>query len=265
MKYIFDHWESVAKKLERADRLLLLLDYDGTLTPIVKKPQQARLNGLTRKWLSRIIRLQRVTVGVISGRAIADVSKLVSVSNVYYAGNHGLEILAGGRKFVHPIALRAKSTLRNIAFRLKRGVRDIPGATVDDKELTLSLHYRLVKRSEIPLVRQRFLEILRPFLSSSSVRITKGKKVFEVRPNVGWNKGHAVVWLMNTFGKTKPFPVFIGDDITDEDAFRRLKNRGFTVRVRKRSTSHAQYYVQGTDDVRELLQRVYRLRSKLSR
>ncbi|MFQ5797257.1 MAG: trehalose-phosphatase [Bacteroidota bacterium] len=265
MRYLFDHWERIAKKLERADRLLLLFDYDGTLTPIVRRPQQARLDGRTKKWLGCVTRLPRVTVGIISGRAIADVSQLVSVWNVYYAGNHGLEILAGERRFVHPIALRAKSTLRTIAGRLKRALRDVAGATIDDKEFTLSVHYRLVERGQIRLVKQRFMEILRPFLSSSSVEVTRGKKVLEVRPNVGWNKGDAVGWLMKTFGKRTPFPVFVGDDATDEDAFRRLRSCGLTVRVGKSSSSRAHYYVKGTEDVCDLLQSIYELRRNSAR
>lgn len=265
MRYLFDHWESIAKKLERANRLLLLFDYDGTLTPIVRRSHQARLNGQTRKWLGCVARLPRVTVGIISGRAIADVTKLVSLRTVYYAGNHGLEILAGRRKFVHPVALRAKLTLRTIANRLRRAIGGIAGATIDDKELTLSVHYRLVKRGQIRLVKQRFMEVLHPFLSSSSVKVTTGKKVFEVRPNVGWNKGHAVGWLMDTFGKRTPFPLFVGDDTTDEDAFRRLRRSGFTVRVGKKSSSKAQYYVKGTEGVCDLLECIYELRRKLTR
>ncbi len=260
MKYLFDHWGSVEQKLKRANRLLLLLDYDGTLTPIVRRPQQARLDRQTKKWLRCTARLPRVTVAIVSGRALSDVSNLVSLRNVYYAGNHGLEIRAGKRKFVHPIALQARSTLRTIARQLKRTLRDTSGATIDDKELTLSVHYRRVKRGQIGLVKQRLMSVLRPFLSNSSVRTMKGKKVIEVRPNTGWNKGHAVGWLMKTFGNRPPFPVFIGDDITDEDAFRRLRRKGLTVHVGKRSSSHAEYYVRGTEDVCDLLRSICELR-----
>ena len=265
MRYLFDHWQSVAKKLERADRLLLLFDYDGTLTPIVRRPQQARLDVQTKKWLDCVARLPRVTVGIISGRAIADVSKLVSLRNVYYVGNHGLEILAGERKFVHPIALRARSMLRTIARRLKRAIRGVPGATIDDKKLTLSVHYRLVKRSQMRLVKQRIMEILRPFLASSSVKVTMGKKVLEVRPNVEWNKGHAVGWLINSFKKRTPFSVFVGDDTTDEDAFRRLRRGGCTIRVGKKSSSRAHYYVRGPQDICDLLRSICELRMNSNR
>lgn len=259
MKYLFNHWDIAEEKLGVADRLLLLFDYDGTLTPIVQDPEDARLDGRMREWLGCVARLPRVTVGIVSGRALADVAKLVSLRNVYYAGNHGLEIAAGTRRFVHPVALRAKSLLGEIAGRLKRAIRGVRGASINDKVLTLSVHYRRVRRGQSKLVRERCMEVLTPFLVSSSLKVTHGKKVLEVRPNVEWNKGDAVGWMMGKFGKRPPFALYVGDDRTDEDAFRLLKKNGLTIRVGRKVSSHAQFYVERTRDVLEILRRVYEL------
>ena len=265
MRYLFDDWDEVAQKLAGAEHLLLLLDYDGTLTPIVRKPHQAHLNGEARKWLKRLARLRRVTVGVISGRSIADVSNLVSLRNIYYAGNHGLEILAGRRKFVHPVALQARPTLRRLAVRLKRSLKRYPGATLDDKGLTVTVHYRRVKSGRSKLVKARIMDIVGPFLASSTLRVMRGKKVLEVRPNIGWNKGHAIGWLVKRFGKKRPFPVYVGDDTTDEDAFRHLRTTGLTVRVGRKVSSSARYYVNSTAQVQGLLKSIYEICSTSKR
>ncbi len=235
-------------------KLLLFLDYDGTLTPIVAKPHLAKLTGSRRAFLKKISKNPDIILTVVSGRQLSDLKKLVGLSGIYYAGNHGFEMIGPGTKSIHPKAKAALPALRKIKAELKEQLKGIRGIIVEDKTLTLSLHYRLVKPSQAKNVGRIFNRIVKPYIKNRKIRITSGKKVFEVRPYVKWDKGLAVLWFLNKLGKGKQtLPVYIGDDTTDEDAFKALKERGLTVRVGEQRSSAAKHFVKNVDQVYKLL------------
>lgn len=241
-------------------KYLLFLDYDGTLTPIVKKPHLATLSKSRRSFLNKLCQDPRFMVTIISGRMLADLKKRVGLRTAYYAGNHGFEIIGPKTKLTHPKALAAKPILKKIKKELHQTLKGIKGALIEDKILTLSLHYRLVKAKDLRKVKTIFKNIVSPYLKKKKIRVTQGKKVFEVRPNVAWHKGYAVSWFIKKLGKGKKIlPIYIGDDTTDEDAFKVLKRQGITVRVGKTKKTQAKDFVKNVDEVYKLLESMLKL------
>lgn len=210
-------------------RLAVFLDYDGTLTPIVERPELAILAPQMREILARLAR--QTTVCVVSGRKLSDIRDLVKLDGIVYAGAHGFDIRGGagdrirqetGRDYTEKIA-RAAAALRD-------QLADIPGVLVEDKTYAIAIHYRLVDPDRVPDVEKAVETLL---AHSEGLRRTEGKKVFELRPDIDWDKGKAVLWLLNALGLAQQdvLPLYIGDDVTDEDAFRALKGRGLSVFV----------------------------------
>jgi alpha,alpha-trehalase len=241
-------------------KYFLFLDYDGTLTPIVKTPQQAVLSKTRRAALSKIALAPHITLAVISGRMISDLKKRVGLKGIYYAGNHGFEIQGPRVNITHRKALSAKPLLRKIKAELKKSLKGIRGMIIEDKILTLSLHYRLVKARDFRTICRLFPKIVAPYKKTNKIRITHGKKVFEIRPNIAWDKGKAVLWFLKKIAKkSKAIPVYIGDDTTDEDAFKVLKRKGVTIRVGKTRKTHAQQHLRNVNAVYKFLESLVKI------
>ena len=213
-----------AQGWRRTGRLVLLLDFDGTLAPIVDRPELAAMPAATRRALERLRALPGVEVAVVSGRGLADVRERAAIPGIAYAGNHGMEIHGPGIDRVHPEAAAARPHLEAALRALEPAVAAVPGAFVEDKGLTLSVHFRLAPRERLPE-----LERLVAAVTSShpGLKMTEGKQVLEVRPRVEWDKGRAVLFLLGQMRPPAGAPVlYLGDDRTDEDAFRALRERG---------------------------------------
>lgn len=205
-----------------AGALLLGLDFDGTLAPIVPRPEDAALLPASRDALDRLAARGDTHIALVSGRSLEDLRARVRLQDIFYAGNHGLEIEGPGVHRVHDEAAAARGTLELLAGHLRRDLASIDGVIVEDKGLTLSVHFRLVEdEAEMMRVRDAVHDCARGI---TGVRLTDGKKVVEIRPDVDWHKGRAFGFLRDTlesrFGRGPA--VFIGDDRTDEDAFREL-------------------------------------------
>jgi len=255
MKHFFSVWRKTKKIIERKKKVLLLFDYDGTLTPIVSKPSQATLNKETKRLLTDLSKTEKFTVGIVSGRRLIDVRNLVKIKGIYYAGNHGLEIKGANIQFLHPSCIRSKAYITKVRKALQEKLGYIKGVIIEDKGLSLSLHYRLVNQKNIIKIKNVFRKITIPYLKKKKIKISKGKKVLEVRPPVNWDKGRAVKLIEKlTQRSASSVTVYIGDDRTDEDAFRVLKKKGFSVFVgNSKSRSCAKYYLKDTLDVQNLL------------
>lgn len=256
MEYFFNIWERFAELLKSKKGLLLLFDFDGTLTPIVGEPKKARLSRSVKRYIKKLSRNRRITIGIISGRGLRDIMRLVGVRGIYYAGNHGLEIKGRGSLFVHPSYKKYIPYMKDIAAMLGRGISGIKGAILEYKRLSVSLHYRLVPARSIPRLKSIFKKISAPYIKSGKIRMTTGKKVLELRPPVSWDKGKAVGMIGKMAGKNNAVKVFVGDDITDEDAFKMLKKNDFSIRVVRKSGSVAQYFLKNPGEVRRLLMKI---------
>lgn len=263
MPHLFTAWDGVARKLAGADSVLLCLDYDGTLSPIVRDPAAACLARSTREILRRLAGIEGLTLAVISGRELKDVRKRVGLPGVTYAGNHGLEIRGPDLEYLNPPARRARPALRAVARKLSRRLAGIGGAEVEDKGLTLSVHYRRVRPEDRETVRATVFRVAGPYRSRQALRLGEGKMVIEIRPPTAWNKGNAVSLLRREAAKPgsgKVLTVYAGDDRTDEDAFKVLKAEGITIKVGPPGVKTlARYRLNGVGEVREFLLRLTRL------
>jgi trehalose 6-phosphate phosphatase len=207
---------------DAAGSMLLGLDFDGTLAPIVPRPEGAGLLPAARTALTLLRARNDTHIALVSGRALGDLRQRVDLDNVYYAGNHGLEIDGPSVHRIHAEAGAADDQLAQFARALEHELSGIDGVIVEDKGLTLSVHFRMVnEESTSDRVRTAVHACARAY---TGVRLTDGKKVVEIRPDVDWHKGRAFRFLRDSiearFGRGPA--IFIGDDRTDEDAFREL-------------------------------------------
>jgi len=258
MKSLLALKRTLAEKNTAHQHLLLLLDYDGTLTPIVSTPGQAKLKAQTRKTVKRLVARSRITVGIISGRALVNVRQMVKLPGIIYAGNHGLELRGRGITFIHPKARAAKPALLKLAHKLRGRLARVPGATVENKTLTLSIHYRNVPKRLWKSVTATILELTRSLRRKKKVKLTCGKCVTEIRPFTNWGKGACVGMIYDRmkrrWGKLL-FVMYIGDDRTDEDAFRAVNRReGISALVSStKRPSKASYRLLSTTQVASCL------------
>ena len=265
MEYLFSHRNKLKDGLK--DKFVLLfLDYDGTLTPIVETPDKAIISQNIKDLLNKLSTSPHCRVAIISGRALSDIKGLVGLKDIIYAGNHGLEIEGPKIKFESQLSPRLKSIIRHIYEDAVSKLSKIKGVLIEDKGLTISVHYRLVDKQDIQEFLSIFAEITDPYIVRDKIRINSGKKVYEIRPPVMWDKGKVVLWLLARqqflSGKNKIFPVYIGDDVTDEDAFKVLKKKGLTIFVGEKAGSAAQYYLKTTEEVTEFLRLIFDLKRK---
>ena len=202
----------------REDCILLLFDYDGTLTPIVARPEDALLPDNVRLRLASLASHPRFIVGIVSGRSLSDLQDRVGVPGLIYAGNHGMEICGTGVQFTHPEAISARPILQQVCSSLTQACERIPGALVEDKELTLTVHYRSVNSGLVGEVESAVTSLTSQLVADGKLRLTGGKMVIEVRPDIPWDKGKAIEKIRELYDN-RPFAVYMGDDRTDEDGF----------------------------------------------
>ncbi|MDD5618219.1 MAG: trehalose-phosphatase [Candidatus Omnitrophica bacterium] len=256
MHYLFSQFDKI-EKLFYDKFILLLLDYDGTLTPIVENPRKAVISKEVKGLLQKLSRGPHRTLGIISGRSLKDIKNTVGIKNIIYAGNHGLEIEGPKIKFKSWVSPRLKSAIQNIAADMRKRLSGIKGALVEDKGLTLSIHYRLIDKEDMPLFNNIISEVTNPYTLRDKIEVNSGKKVYEIKPPVKWDKGKVVLWLLARqqfiSQKKNVLPVYIGDDITDEDAFKALIKKGLTVFVGRLGNSKADYYLKDTKEVTKFL------------
>jgi trehalose 6-phosphate phosphatase len=232
-------WPSLLERLSAPEfagsRLLIALDFDGTLSELAATPKDAVLSPRTRRLLTALARRPDTKVAVISGRAIEDVKAKVGLSGVYYAGNHGLEIEGPGIRWAHPCAVGLDLAIRQT---LEEELRDFPGLLVEHKRLGVAVHYRGVPAEHHGRLRLRMRARLLD--SPTRYRLLLGKRTFDFRLDVPWDKGHALRAIRRTLTGAWT-SVFVGDDVTDEEAFATIGPRALTVRIGRVKRSQAQY------------------------
>jgi trehalose-phosphatase len=236
----------VDARIQNASRLALFLDFDGTLAPIAPDPAAVQLSDWMRETLQRIVERDSVVTTIMSGRPVEDLFVRVRLENVIYCGNHGLEIFGRGLSFVEPEADGRRDRLRRLTEVLQGRLEPIPGVRVEDKGLSASVHYRQAAESDIPAIEQA----VRASVAAAGAwfRLNNGRHVFEVVPRTGWHKGAAVKWILTHLEDGRAFPIYLGDDNTDEDAFAVLQD-SITVRVGVDAATCAQYGVPGPTEV----------------
>jgi len=217
----------VQEIVRRNDRSAVFLDYDGTLTPIVSQPEKALLSDSMRQALQSLV--MQAPVAILSGRDLDDVRQRVNISAIVYAGSHGFDI-AGPRGPRKELATEFLPRLDIVEKEIGEQLTGIPGARLERKRFSIAAHYRNVNGSDVPKVERAVSEVA---ARHRELRKMDGKKVYELLPDIDWDKGKAVLWLLENLGleRAKVRPIYIGDDRTDEDAFRALEKSGVGILV----------------------------------
>lgn len=223
----FERW--LGDFIDRS-RVALFLDYDGTLAEIARRPSEAVMSPAMLAALESCIARTDTDVAFVSGRSIDDIRKMVGQDIAIYAGNHGLEISGPGMPtYRHPDIDHYTVRARDLAGALEQ--EQVPGAWVERKGASLTLHFREVERERHDQVAERARSIIR----EAGFQARDAHCAVEARPPIGWDKGHAVLHVLRTLhGPTWSEVlrvIYIGDDETDEDAFRALQGLGATFRV----------------------------------
>ncbi|HEX6221655.1 MAG TPA: trehalose-phosphatase [Acidimicrobiia bacterium] len=237
----------------------VFLDYDGTLTPIVDDPANATIGESERKVLRRLA--ARAPVAIVSGRGLDDVRSLVGVANITYAGSHGFEIVRpDGSRYEHETAAPALPDLDRAQSLLEDGSADLDGVVIERKRFAIAVHTR---RAASQQIRERAAQLARDVAAKfDRLALTGGKEVHELRPDVDWDKGAALAYLLETLPDSR-VPLYIGDDVTDEDAFSKIRTSGKGVavlvgRVTDPAQTWATYTLVDTVESLEFLDRLAR-------
>jgi trehalose 6-phosphate phosphatase len=245
-------------------KAVLFLDYDGTLTPIVSRPEDALISDGMRAVLSRLGALY--TVAIVSGRDREDVETLVSVVGLIYVGSHGFDISGpAGLRLEHEAGLAALPDLDRAERVLRDRLAQVEGAQVERKRFSVAVHYRNVAERDTRRVERIVDEVHR---AHHGLRKTGGKKVFELRPDVDWDKGKAIFWILEALNLDTPnvLPIYLGDDLTDEDAFAALRGHGIGILVGDHGDpTAADFRLDNVDEVERLLRELIRARGRDAR
>ncbi|GAA0520231.1 trehalose 6-phosphatase [Saccharopolyspora erythraea NRRL 2338] len=256
-----ERWDEFAARLRRG-RVVLLCDFDGTLAPIGDVPGEVALPVRTREVLEELAR--HCPAGVLSGRDLDDVRGRVGIGELWYAGSHGFEIAGPAEQvFAHPAGEAALGDLDEAQRRVSESLAGVPGVLVDRKRFGLAVHYRMVEAG----MADHVVSVVRGIGDDlAHLKMKHGRLVAELLPDVDWHKGRALSWLLEELGAVGAegfVPVFVGDDFTDEDALRVVRDGGVGVVVR--SGEHgdrptwAHYAVAGPESLGALLGRVAEL------
>ncbi len=249
-------WQEVARRLAAAPAVALFTDFDGTLAPISRRHHAVPLPVAARRALQRLRRLPRVRVGVVSGRALADLRRRVGIRGIHYVGSHGLEWQSPDeRRGVQANAtLRARIQAEGEA--LARRLASLPGIYVEQKPASVAVHYRNASPRSAEQARQAVGRALRR--NGKRLRLLSGKKVWELLPAGDVDKGEAVLRLArvpNTSSRRWPLIIYLGDDTTDESVFRRLRSSDLGIHVGNGPT-RAHYRLRSPADVARFLNRL---------
>lgn len=246
--------------IDNTEKLVLLLDYDGTLAPIAPHPDMAIIPNETKRVLQRLANCPDIYIALISGRGVANVKSMVGIDNITYAGNHGLEILhPDGTKFTHPLPAGNEETITKLLEALQKEVCH-HGAWVENKGVLLTYHYREAPEELRPELTARAKQLI----EESGFRCFPALCALEAKPAVEWDKGRAAVYILRTaFGvdwNERVRIIFAGDDVGDEDAIVALKGIAATFRVSSDTqvVSAADHRLPNTDVVLGLLKWIER-------
>ncbi|KAJ8771624.1 hypothetical protein K2173_026801 [Erythroxylum novogranatense] len=250
----------------KGKQIVMFLDYDGTLSPIVEDPDRAFMTNEMREVVRDVSRY--FPTAIVTGRCRNKVYSFVRLAGLYYAGSHGMDIKGpsnnpkykkGRRGVLFQPASEYLPMIDKVYNILLERTRIVPGVRVENNKFCLSVHFRCVEEKMWAVLVEKVTEVLSDY---PKLKLSQGRKVLEIRPTIKWDKGKALEFLLESLGyanSSDVLPVYIGDDRTDEDAFKVLRNRGqgLGILVSKvpKETS-ASYSLQAPTEVREFLQRL---------
>lgn len=228
--------------LAKSPRLLLMLDFDGTISPIVPTPEEAEIDEEIEKILIELEKLPSTDVWIVSGRSLDDLKNRVPFKNLI--GSHGMECPFSEEKI-------DCSNLAEVRKNIECLLKNYNGVHIEEKAYSVSVHYRNADAEDEENIRNIVKN------NSGSFVITEGKKVIELRAK-GRNKGDACLMLLGHVPCKSS--IYVGDDTTDEDAFRALKEKSVTVKIGDGKTD-AGFRLKNIDDLKLILKKLLEDRS----
>jgi trehalose 6-phosphate phosphatase len=236
---------------------VIFLDFDGTLSEIVKHPEDAALAPGMKAILERCS--SRYTIAIISGRDMYDLKSRVNIRDIIYAGSHGFRISGpGGLAMEHEDTEKILPDLDRIEKKLKRKLDSWPeGVQIERKRYAIAIHYRNAGKQSGGEIKKGVDETLR---EHSGLKAGSGKMIIEIRPDIDWHKGKALEWILDKLyhgNNGRLLPIYIGDDVTDEDAFKTIlpEGRGIIVGSHDQPTA-ASYRLKDIEEVKKMLQKL---------
>ncbi|XP_052190249.1 probable trehalose-phosphate phosphatase D isoform X2 [Diospyros lotus] len=254
-------------------QIVMFLDYDGTLSPIVEDPDRAFMTNEMRQAVRDVAKY--FPTAIVSGRCRAKVYNFVRLSQLYYAGSHGMDIKGpgkGGKSRKGNEGLLCQPArdfypMIDKAYKaLTEKTKSISGAKVENNKYCVSVHYRCVNEKSWSALAEQVRSVLNEY---PNLRLTQGRKVLEVRPTIKWDKGKALEFLLEALGyanSDKVLPIYIGDDQTDEDAFKVLRDRGQGIGIlvtKDPKETNASYFLQEPSEVMCFLRRLVEWKQSL--
>jgi trehalose-phosphatase len=217
--------------------LVVLSDFDGTLASFDVDPSIPWLSADARRALETLASRDDVTVGLVSGRRLEDLDRRTQLPpHVYLAGLHGLEIRHGDHAWHHPDLVESHELADQVAEAIYAKVGSVPGMRLEHKGVSIAVHVRAVDSSRRNAVLLSAVDAARTWLDSGALKALDASEAVELLPNIAWNKGDAVRWIVDdveAHAQQKAWCIFFGDDLTDEEAFRAVRD-GLTVVVGQR-------------------------------
>jgi len=263
--YLFDHLDSVQELL--SDTCLgLITDIDGTISRTAPTPAQAEVSPLCRNYLFQLAK-HLPLVAVVSGRPVVEMREMVGIEEIVYIGNHGFERWESGG--VRPVpGMESYSGVIEKTLKELKHLLDIQGILFDSKGVTASIHYRLCRDKDA--ARRKILASLARARNTNGLVIREGKMAIELRPLIPINKGSATLELIDEYNLRKA--VYLGDDLTDVDAFRAIRQAGFhgvavgviNEEAPREVDREADYTVNGVGEVERFLEWLVRVTNGMS-
>lgn len=245
--------EIIQKKGERP--FLFFFDFDGTLAPIGPEPDKVALQQTTSQQLKKLA--EQYSVAIVSGRDRDDIASRIAIEELYYAGSHGFDISGpGGTKHLHPKADDLMPKISEAADNFREHLSGMEGVWVEHKKFAVAIHFRQADADTSDRVKEIVSEKMK---DEKSLMWDKGKSIIEIKPDVDWHKGKAVLWIMEHLGLNEDncFPIYLGDDTTDEDAFKALRETGIGVLVDSNDQpTYAHYILHNQQEVSEFIKKI---------
>lgn len=244
------HWDDIGLEIASHSSLAVLSDFDGTLAPIRRRPESVRMNERVRSILAELAK-QGHLVGIVSGRSLADIRSRVGLGGVCYVGCHGYSMEDSRGRVVTIVTPSEKNLLLRVKRSLSPKIRPLKGVRIEPKEAGIAIHYRDAK----PAAAKKAKAIVDKVLEQDRrLHLLVGKKVWEILPGPGIDKWTAIRFLLALENRSESLLIYMGDDLTDEHVFSRL--RGISIAVGKRRRTAAKYFVRNPSDVRKVLEKL---------
>jgi len=261
-RFAFDDgrlWQEVVQ----APALITFLDFDGTLVELAPTPADVIFATPRKRWLQDIFSLPHCSVGVVSGRPIDELRRLIGLDEIFYVGCHGLEWAApdGTRYMAWPNRVLVDA-LASLRAEMREVMQRFAGVVVEDKGISLALHYRMAERDTALAARKEFVRAVNWYQQQGvKLELLPGKEVIEAKPE-GATKGDAIsqIWARYT---PSALPIYIGDDVTDESAFNAVGENGLSILVtEKPRATAARLFLKNPTEVFVFLRCLTHMREK---